>query len=135
MNCPDCGGAMWDNTATKKTPKSPDYKCKNQQCGKAVWLEKKGASSEAAVPARAPRALGPLYNECLEFARACCVHHFGDIITPADIIAATATVFIQAVRDGAPIRTPKPAPAPKPVPAPAPPAPEPVYETMNDLPF
>lgn len=34
--CPACGGPMWDNRATK-TGKQPDFKCKDKQCGKAVW--------------------------------------------------------------------------------------------------
>ncbi len=113
MQCPDCGGAMWDNRETKKG-KQPDYKCKNRDCSKAVWLEKKGAGSGPATSGaspRSPRALGPLYYECMAFARKACVHEFGDLVTPADVIAATATLFIQAVRDGAPICAAKPAPA------------------------
>lgn len=33
---------MWDNTApgAKKNPKGPDYKCKDKNCNKAVWLKK-----------------------------------------------------------------------------------------------
>lgn len=53
MNCPDCAGAMWDNRADKRNPKSPDFKCKNAQCGKAVW-EKPGSNGHAA-PRPAPR--------------------------------------------------------------------------------
>lgn len=36
--CPDCGGQMWDNRATKKG-RQPDYKCKDKGCDKAVWLD------------------------------------------------------------------------------------------------
>ena len=141
MQCPDCGGAMWDNRETKRSPKRPDYKCKNRQCDKAVWLEKKGAApapngnghASASSPATSgQRALGPLYYECMAFARKACVHEFGDIVTPADVIAATATLFIQAVRGGAPIRATKLTPAPAP---PPPPAPEPSYQDERDLPF
>lgn len=35
--CPDCGGPMWDNRATKKG-KQPDYKCRDKSCNKAIWL-------------------------------------------------------------------------------------------------
>ncbi len=35
--CPKCKGAMWDNRATKKTPKAPDYKCKDKACDGAYW--------------------------------------------------------------------------------------------------
>ena len=38
MLCPICQSDMWDNRATKRNPKQPDYKCKNKGCGKAVWL-------------------------------------------------------------------------------------------------
>jgi len=39
QKCPDCGGAMWDNRATKKG-NQPDYKCKDKSCNKAVWEPK-----------------------------------------------------------------------------------------------
>jgi hypothetical protein len=37
-NCPECGGQMWDNRTTKKG-RQPDFKCKDRQCNKAVWLD------------------------------------------------------------------------------------------------
>lgn len=43
MNCPVCGGEMWDNREKKKNPKAPDYKCKNVECaaaGGVIWPEK-----------------------------------------------------------------------------------------------
>lgn len=44
-NCPDCSGEMWDNRADKASgnvPKNrPDFKCKNPDCGKAIWPKKK----------------------------------------------------------------------------------------------
>lgn len=36
--CEQCGGEMYDNRQDKKTPRSPDYRCKDQDCGHAVWL-------------------------------------------------------------------------------------------------
>ena len=36
-NCPICKGPMWDNRAKKQSPNSPDFKCKDKTCGKAVW--------------------------------------------------------------------------------------------------
>jgi len=36
--CPKCGGAMWDNRLNKKNPKGPDLKCKDKECGNAIWL-------------------------------------------------------------------------------------------------
>jgi hypothetical protein len=32
MNCPKCGGEMWDNRGKKKNPKAPDFRCKNPNC-------------------------------------------------------------------------------------------------------
>lgn len=51
--CPDCGGGMWDNRATKKG-KQPDFKCKKKDCNKAVWLDSfagKLTPQEAAIAA------------------------------------------------------------------------------------
>ena len=57
MNCPDCGGEMWDNRPKKASgdykPNAPDFSCKDKDgCGKKVWLDKKGAKTKAA-PAEA----------------------------------------------------------------------------------
>ena len=38
MECPKCGGEMWDNRVNKKNPKGPDYKCKDKGCNEAIWL-------------------------------------------------------------------------------------------------
>jgi hypothetical protein len=146
MNCPDCNGAMWDNRETKRKPTQPDYKCKDKDgCGKGVWLDKK--TSGAGTPSgnghtpnpSAGRALGPVYNECLVFAKAAIQHHFGKDVATSDIIAGTATLFIQAAKTGQPIRVMKPLPPPPP----PPPPPAPVnfddypgaLEDTDDLPF
>lgn len=52
MECPKCSGPMWDNRETKKNPRQPDYKCKNQSCGGAIWPAKGGAKE--ATPKREP---------------------------------------------------------------------------------
>ena len=43
--CPQCAGEMYDNRPQKKSgefkPNSPDFKCRNKECGKAIWPEKK----------------------------------------------------------------------------------------------
>ena len=39
IDCPECGGPMWDNREGKKSPKSPDLKCKDKTCDHAVWLK------------------------------------------------------------------------------------------------
>jgi hypothetical protein len=36
--CPKCQDEMWDNRGDKKNPRSPDFKCKNPDCGHGIWL-------------------------------------------------------------------------------------------------
>jgi len=44
--CPECGGDMYDNRPQKKSgefkPNSPDFKCKNKDCNKAIWPKREG---------------------------------------------------------------------------------------------
>src|ERR1051326_463127 len=42
--CPVCGGQMWDNRKKKQSPSSPDFKCKDSKCGKAIWMNSKSDS-------------------------------------------------------------------------------------------
>lgn len=35
--CPTCGGRMWDNRASKRNPKAPDFKCRDRSCDGALW--------------------------------------------------------------------------------------------------
>ena len=50
--CPKCGGPMWDNREKKATgkfkPTSPDFSCKDKECGGAIWPEKKGDKKDPA---------------------------------------------------------------------------------------
>lgn len=41
--CGICKSGVWDNRADKKTPKSPDFKCK--KCGAVAWVDKKGGKT------------------------------------------------------------------------------------------
>ena len=50
--CPKCGGDMWDNRASKRNPKAPDFKCKNRDCDGVVWPPRDGAP-RAGAPAMA----------------------------------------------------------------------------------
>ena len=50
-DCPKCGGRMWDNRASKRNPKAPDYKCRDRTCDGVVWPPKGGAP-------RAPAGVG-----------------------------------------------------------------------------
>ena len=43
--CPVCGGRMWDNRATKRNPRAPDFKCRDRSCDGVVWPAKVGASA------------------------------------------------------------------------------------------
>jgi hypothetical protein len=51
QKCPDCGGPMWDNRTTKKG-KQPDFKCKDKNCNKAVWVH--SSSQEPATMGYGP---------------------------------------------------------------------------------
>jgi hypothetical protein len=50
--CPKCGGRMWDNRATKRNPKAPDFKCRDRACDGVIWP----ARANGAAPEPAPRA-------------------------------------------------------------------------------
>lgn len=57
--CPICGGAMWDDRASKRNPKAPDFKCKNRPrerggpgCEGVIWPPRDGKPSPYAAPAR-----------------------------------------------------------------------------------
>ena len=62
-SCPICGGPMWDDRATKRNPKAPDFKCKNKPrfkggpgCEGVIWPPRDGKASP--YPAAAPRQGG-----------------------------------------------------------------------------
>jgi len=112
--CLKCGGALWDNRLKKNGPKSPDFRCRNKDCGEAYWLKnaQKGPSapvSRTNPPQRdiAPRwtwaSLAETYHlsvklgekEVLALAKAHKVP-----FTVENVLAAAATVFINAARDG-----------------------------------
>jgi len=38
--CPKCGGKTWDNRATKRNPKAPDFKCRDRSCDGVIWPPK-----------------------------------------------------------------------------------------------
>ncbi|HEX6536613.1 MAG TPA: hypothetical protein VF041_18650 [Gemmatimonadaceae bacterium] len=45
--CPKCRGPMWDNRASKRNPRAPDFKCKDKSCDGVIWPPR-GAASGAA---------------------------------------------------------------------------------------
>ena len=127
MDCPKCGGPMWDNRASKKSPKMPDYKCKDKEnCDGVIWppRETKTPTPKAAFGPREPKwtwgQLSVFYERALKIAS----KHTTALTPkalPADVIAAAATIFIAATREGVkPIAGAKPEPKPEPKPAPKP---------------
>ena len=63
--CPICGGPMWDDRASKRNPRAPDFKCKNRPrerggpgCEGVIWPPRDGQASPYGPPPapRAPRA-------------------------------------------------------------------------------
>lgn len=155
MNCERCGGEVWNNANSKfwYGGKNKDgstkamWTCKNKQgCGWSGGFDH-GTQQAAAAPASGGQAggkarpLAPLYNQCLEVAMVILQKRFGSdyTYTTADILSATATLFIAATKAGTPLMPvkAKPAPAPPP-PPPKPPEPEPEEEVdpyADGLPF
>ena len=66
--CPKCGGRMWDNRATKRNPKAPDFKCRDRSCDGVIWPPKPGEAGKPQGANGASRngsvgAAGPLVPE------------------------------------------------------------------------
>ena len=55
--CPKCSGDMWDNRATKRNPRAPDFKCKDRACDGVIWPPRDASTGPAA--AAAPRSAMP----------------------------------------------------------------------------
>ena len=56
-SCPKCGGAMWDNRASKRNPRAPDFKCRDRTCDGVIWPPKP-TNGRAAAPAPQPASVG-----------------------------------------------------------------------------
>ena len=61
--CPKCGGEMWDNRASKRNPRAPDFKCKSAACDGVVWPPRE-AGAPAAVAAPTGTADDPACPVC-----------------------------------------------------------------------
>jgi hypothetical protein len=48
---------MWDNRVGKKNPKSPDYKCKDKECGHAIWLTDAQKATQSMAPDKKERSI------------------------------------------------------------------------------
>ena len=120
MNCPKCGSECWDNAQKVATGwRGPLWKCKNQSCDWVQWppKEKSAAPKRAQMPQHSGepkwtwQSLRQTYQRSLVLA----VKEVKDVATTskvpytmADVLAAAATIFIAASRDGVAELTPKP---------------------------
>lgn len=123
--CPKCGGPLYDNRADKasgaKSRKWPDFKCQDKSCDWAEWLDKKGGAKVAkAVTPRGPKwtwgTLARTYERSLLLAEkylAASTKRTKVAPTTADLLAAAATLFIAASRDGVQEAAPKGEATPK----------------------
>lgn len=117
MECPDCGGECYDNRRKKADgtykPTAPDFACKDKEgCGWKKFPPKNkggggGNGGGSAAPRQNTKPLGPLYHQSLLFAKASLANAFGEEVPVTDVIAAAATVFIQAANTGRPVRNKK----------------------------
>ena len=46
--CPKCTGEMWDNRASKRNPRAPDFKCKDKSCDGVVWPPREAGAAPSA---------------------------------------------------------------------------------------
>lgn len=125
MNCPQCGGATWNNAqknqqrANEGKRPLPLWACKDKDgCGWVKWPPKETATKQNGngVP-RSTAPLAPVYADCMDIASRAVKHYIGDKATASDIVAATATLFIGATNTGRPVKKlapPKPKPEPEP---------------------
>jgi hypothetical protein len=122
MNCPKCGGEVWDNREKKASgkfsAKSPDFSCKDKDCGWVKWPERgEKAPSSPQVQRSGPKwtwtSLSIMYKRCQQVAES----HVGAFaqehklpVTIENLNQATATLFIEACRNGVADPIKKPAP-------------------------
>lgn len=153
-SCLTCGGSVWDNRQSKKSARAPDFRCKDNR-EHVFWLTaarapraengRGGAASDTSsrTASGAARATRREYALTYRWAARVALEVWtqaGIAREPAAIVAAAATVFIQACQGGAVVREGQAqrAPAPPP-PPPPPPEPEDQYDDGSqdddDLPF
>ena len=53
--CPICGGRMWDNRASKRSARAPDFKCRNPHCDGRIWPGQHHAAAPIIDPYTAPQ--------------------------------------------------------------------------------
>ena len=63
-SCPKCGSRMWDNRATKRNPRAPDFKCRDRSCDGVIWPQRAGnAASTTTARANGAEPLVPELEE------------------------------------------------------------------------
>ena len=63
-SCPKCGGRMWDNRASKRNPRAPDFKCRDRSCDGVIWPPRPAANG--AQPSSRTSGSEPLVPELEE---------------------------------------------------------------------
>lgn len=142
MTCPNCGGPVWDNRErVAQGWKGPITKCKDKECAWVKWAPKgqspvKASSSPVAGPKWTWASLGKTYERCLLLAEMRLTESELRVpkgmerkFTTEDLIAATATLFITAAREGVAEPRAKLPPMPEPEPV------EPDEDDGGPLPF
>jgi len=111
MQCPKCSGPVYDNreknvqrVAEGKKP-MPEFKCRDESCGWVQWppKEPKTAKPQGSAPPRGAKWTWQSLSSCYVKSLALAVKHCTAKVpgaTPEAIIAAAATIFIAASRDG-----------------------------------
>ena len=144
MTCPTCGGETYDNRQKVAGGwKGPVFKCKDKGCGWVQWPPKEKGQQQQSGPKAVREAkwtwatLNRTYGRCLLLAEQQLkgsTDRTKVAYAPADIVAAAATIFISASRDGV-SDPPKPAPKSDPIPEPAYVPDEEPEDSLSDLPF
>jgi|SRR5262245_2357889 len=108
--CTVCGADVYDNRADKasgeKSPKWPDFKCKDKEnCGESYWLKTPAKRAGAgAPPPRKPKwtwaKLNELAKTSLAVGKDRANQTFGHNTTNEDIRTIAAWLFIAVTRDG-----------------------------------
>lgn len=52
--CPKCGGQCWDNRASKRNPRAPDFKCRDRSCDGVIWPPKTAAAPKSGGGGKEP---------------------------------------------------------------------------------
>jgi hypothetical protein len=63
-SCPKCGGRMWDNRASKRNPRAPDFKCRDRSCDGVIWPARPAtAAAPTSANSNGPEPLVPELEE------------------------------------------------------------------------